>query len=292
VRVVIAIVIVACVSTPPPQQPLGPPGTWTCKQIVDSCDNMCMSGMCLDACTRQGDPEAQRLHANLLGCAARNRCYDNNCTRALCGAEIQLCVGQGQPPPPDQPPPAPPMQPPLPTDRDKPPPALPPEPPHPPVADPHPHPPVADPHPQPPHPPVAHPAPAIADVTGEWSFGAKGAVGEIDPKTGARKPGAGAGGVLHLESDGRFERATAKEHSEGKCKVIDFTYAVGAWKLDGATLVLSEKQAAVSLRDSCHKAKNFDRADTAKDERLELRLTDKQQLEVTDGTGDVALYHK
>ena len=131
----------------------------------------------------------------------------------------------------------------------------------------------------------------MADVTGEWSFGAKTAVGELDPKSGARRPGTGAGGVLHLDGDGRFERATAKEHSEGKCKIIDFTYAVGAWKLDGATLVLSEKQAALALRDSCHKAKNFDRADTAKDDRREVHVNDKHELEV-DESGDVVTYHR
>jgi hypothetical protein len=273
---------VACVSNPPPQNMPGPPGTWTCKQVVESCDNTCMSGMCLNACTRQGDPEAQRLHAALLDCAARNRCYDNNCTRALCGAEVQLCVTQGQPQPaqpPEPPQPPHPMQPPLPGDRDndRPPQHLPPEPPHPPVAD-------------PPHP--VRTAPTLAEVTGAWSFGAKTAVGAIDSKTGARKPGTGAGGVLHLEGDGRFERATAKEHSDGKCKIIDFTYAVGAWKLDGSTLVLSEKQAAASQRDSCHKTKNFDRADTAKDDHREVHVNDKHELEITDDTGDVVTYHK
>lgn len=277
----------ACVSNPPPQNAPGPAGTWTCKQIVESCDNTCMSGMCLDACSRMGDPEAQRLHAALLGCAAANRCYDNNCTRALCGMQVDQCVNQGKPqePPPMQPPlptttPTP-TQPPLPTDRDRPPPKLPPEPPQPPVADTHPAP-----------PPPSRPAPTSADITGEWSFGAKTAVGEIDPKSGARKPGTGAGGVMHLDSDGRFERATAKERSEGKCKIIDFSYAVGAWKLTNTTLVLSEKQAAVALRDSCHKAKNFDRADTAKDDRREVHMNDKRELEVSDDSGDVVTYHR
>ena len=246
---------------------------------------MCRTGMCLQACSNEGSQEGGSLHAALIQCAAANRCYDDGCTKALCGPQVDACLSDNgglppiattsgpQPPPPHD-------------DREV---SPPPPPPH---GDPPP--PHGD--PPPPHDdkpaPTDGPAPTMATVTGEWSYGAKTAVGAPDPKTGARRPGSGSGGTLRLNSDGRFERATNVETKQGACKTDDFHYAVGAWKLDGATLVLSVKQAEASFRDSCHKAKNYDREDAAKDEHRAIRTTDPKELEVTDDAGELQSYRK
>ena len=300
--------LVACVANPPPQNTPGPPGTWTCKQVVESCDSQCSTGICLNACTNQGSPEGARLHAQLIQCAAANRCVDDNCTRAVCNGEVRACVADagGMPP---LPPPRDPNQPdpnqdpnarpdpnprPDPTPRPNPDPRPDPNP-HPrpdPNAHPNPHP---DPHPDPNPRPDPHPtgkAPTTAEVTGDWSYGTKSVLGTPDKKSGAPRPGTGAGGELHLSSDGRFERATSVEATQGKCKTLTFGYAIGAWKLDGSTLVLNEKQTFASFRDSCDKAKNFDREDTPKTDRREVRMNDKHDLEVTDDTGDLQSYRK
>jgi hypothetical protein len=279
---VVAAFVCACIVNPQPQHTAGAPGTWTCKQVIEECDSTCQTGMCLNACTNQGDPEAQLLHSRLLECTARNNCYENACVEQLCGMEVNACrtqgVAQAAPPPQQQQQRPPPQQQEL---------APPPYDDHVPEA-PH-QTPVAH-APPPPPPPAAKPL-AMADVTGEWSFGAKTAIGAIDPKTGARKPGTGAGGVLHLDGDGRFELATAVEKVDGKCKRMTFTYAVGAWKLDGPMLVLSAKQAASAFRDSCKKASNYDRTEDATTERRELHL-DGKELSVTDANGDVLRYKK
>jgi hypothetical protein len=352
-RALVLAVVVACVANPPPQNTPGPPGTWTCRQIIEHCDSTCGTGICLNACTNQGNPTGAQLHAALIQCAAANRCFDNNCTRALCGPQVDACAADngGMPvlasnAPPGGPPPggngnapngnapngnapngnapngnapngnapngnapngnapngnapngnapngnAPNGQ--LANARPNPPPDS-----HPPP-DPHAHPqpdhsqpdphahPAPDPHPQPAGPPVA-----TGDVTGDWSFGAKTVLGTPDGKTGAPRPGSGSGGILRLTNDGRFERATSVEASDGKCKTLTFGYAVGAWKLDGDTLVLSEKQAFASFRDSCHKTKNFDREDTTKTDRRKVRVNDKHEIEVTDDAGELQSYRR
>ena len=243
--------------------------------------------MCLQACSNQGSQEGGSLHAALIQCAAANRCYDDRCTQALCGPQVDACLADNgglppivttsgpQPPPPHD-------------DRE----AGPPPPPPPPHGDRDLTPPHEDnqPPPPPPHDDIA--APTIAAVTGEWSYGAKTAVGAPDPKTGARKPGTGSGGTLRLNSDGRFERATNVEAAQGGCKTETFHFQVGAWKLEGATLVLAVKQAEASFRDSCHKAKDFDREDPAKDEHRAIRMTDPKELEVTDDAGELQSYRK
>jgi hypothetical protein len=246
--------------------------------------------MCLQACSNEGNQEGGELHAALIQCAAAHRCYDDGCTKALCGPQADACLADNgglppiatttgpHPPPPHDDREAPP--PPPHDDREAPPP-----PPHDDrdtARDTKP--------PPPPHDDVA--APTQAAVTGEWSYGSKTAVGAPDPKTGARRPGTGSGGTLRLNSDGRFERATNVEAKQGACKTDDFHYAVGAWKLEGTMLVLSVKQAEASFRDSCHKAKDFDREDPAKDEHRALRMTDPKELEVTDDAGELQSYRK
>lgn len=278
-RLAAMVLIVACgASTPPRDQP-GPPGTWTCKQIVESCDSMCRTGMCLSVCSNQGSQEGGSQHAAMIQCAAANRCYDDGCTRARCPSQVDACLGDGMPvlearggpqsqlqPPHDQAPPFVPVE----TitvgpHRDD----LPQEPPKSEIA-----------------------APTSTALTGDWSYGAKTAIGAPDLKTGARKPGTGSGGMLHLASDGRFERAINVEATAGTCKTETLAYAVGAWKLDGATLVLSIKQASSAFRDSCHKAKDFAHDDPAKDERRAVRMTDPHELEITDDAGELQSYRK
>ncbi|HEY6036184.1 MAG TPA: hypothetical protein VIV58_18035 [Kofleriaceae bacterium] len=277
-------VLAACGANSPRPDPPGPPGTWTCRQIVESCDSMCRTGMCLQACSNEGNQEGGALHAALIQCAAANRCYDDNCTRALCGPQSDACLADngGLPPiattgGPQPPPPAPH------DDREGPPP--PPPPPHEEVVE------KRDDKP-PPTPDDKTPAPTAAAITGDWSYGAKTAIGAPDPKTGARRPGSGSGGTLRLTSDGRFERATNVEVKQGACKTEEFHYAIGAWKLEGATLALAVKQANASFRDSCHKAKDFDREDPAKDEHRAIRMTDPKELEVTDDAGELQSYRK
>lgn len=276
-------VLGACGANSPRPDPPGPPGTWTCRQIIESCDSMCRTGMCLQACSNEGNQEGGALHAALIQCAAANRCYDDNCTRALCGPQSDACLadngglppiattGGPQPPPPPR------------DDRESP--ALPPPPPHEELAEKR-----DDKHDDKPAPEV--PAPTAAAITGDWSYGAKTAIGTPDPKTGARRPGSGSGGRLRLTSDGRFERATNVEAKQGACKTEEFHYAVGAWKLEGATLALSVKQANASFRDSCHKAKDFDREEPVKDEHRAIRMTDPKELEVTDDAGELQSYRK
>jgi hypothetical protein len=280
-RLVAVAVLAACGANSPQANPPGPPGTWTCHQIVESCDSMCRTGMCLQACSNQGSQEGGSLHAALIQCAAANRCYDDGCTKALCGPQVDACLADNGGLPPiattNGPTPPPPPH----DEREGPPP--PPPPPHEDVVEKH------DDKP-PPHDDGA--ALTMAAVTGEWSYGAKTAVGAPDPKTGARRPGTGSGGTLRLNNDGRFERATNVEAKQGACKTEDFHYAVGAWKLDGATLVLAVKQAEASFRDSCHKAKDFDREDAAKDERRSIRMADPKELEVTDDAGELQSYRK
>jgi hypothetical protein len=274
-RLVAVVLIAACVAPSAPRDRPGPPGTWTCKQIVESCDSMCRTGMCLSVCSNYGSQEGGSQHAALIQCAAANRCYDDRCTRALCGPQVDACIGDGMPALETRGGPQSPPQPP----HDQAPPLVPTEQHH------------DDP---PPEPPAKSdvPAPTSAALTGDWSYGAKTAIAAPDPKTGARKPGIGSGGSLRLNSDGRFERATNVEATEGKCKTESFAYAVGAWKLDGATLVLSVKQASSALRDGCHKAKDFDHEDPAKDERRAIRMTDPHELEITDDAGELQSYRK
>ena len=281
-RFAAVVLLAACGGTTTPTDQPGPPGTWTCKQIVESCDSMCRTGMCLSVCSNQGSQEGGSQHAALIQCAAANRCYDDRCTRALCGSQVDACLGDGmpaletrggptssqRPPPRDQVP------------HDQAPPLVPTETQH-----------HDDPPPDPVKPELS--APTSAELTGDWSYGAKTAIGAPDPKTGARKPGTGSGGTLRLNSDGRFERATNVEVTAGTCKTESFAYAVGAWKLEGgATLVLSIKQSNSAFRDSCHKAKNFDREDAAKDERRAIRMTDPHELEITDDAGELQSYRK
>jgi hypothetical protein len=225
--------------------------------------------MCLEACSNQGSQQGGSLHAALIQCAAANRCYDDRCTRAVCGPQVDACLADtGGMPPLAKPSPQPDQAAPL-------------------VATPPPH--HQDPAPEP---KPETPAPSAAALTGDWSYGAKTAIGAPDPKTGARRPGTGSGGTLTLNSDGRFERATNVEATAGKCKTETFSYAVGAWKLDGATLVLSIKQANASFRDSCHKDKAFDREDTAKDEHRAVRMNDPHELAITDDAGELQSYRK
>jgi hypothetical protein len=242
--------------------------------------------MCLQACSNEGSQDSGALHAALIQCAAANRCYDDGCTKARCEPHVDACLADNgglppiattsgpQPPPPHD-------------DRETA--SGPAYPPH----DIAPHPDDLTPPPKKTSddkPDVA--APTADAVTGDWSYGAKTAVGAPDPKTGARKPGAGSGGTLRLNSDGRFERATNVEAKQGACKTEDFHYAVGAWKLDGATLVLAVKQAEASFRDSCHKAKDFDHEEATKDERRPIRMADPKELEVTDDAGELQSYRK
>jgi hypothetical protein len=236
---------------------------------------MCRTGMCLSVCSNYGSQEGGSQHAALIQCAAANRCYDDRCTRALCGPQVDACIGDGMPALETRGGPQSPPQPP----HDQAPPLVPTEQHH------------DDPPPEPPAKSEV-PAPTSAALTGDWSYGAKTAIAAPDPKTGARKPGIGSGGSLRLNSDGRFERATNVEATEGKCKTESFAYAVGAWKLDGATLVLSVKQASSALRDGCHKAKDFDHEDPAKDERRAIRMTDPHELEIIDDAGELQSYRK
>ncbi|MEP6862657.1 MAG: hypothetical protein ABJE66_18680 [Deltaproteobacteria bacterium] len=286
-RLVAVAVLAACGSNSPQANQPGPQGTWTCHQIVESCDSMCRTGMCLQACSNEGSQEGGSLHAALIQCAAANRCYDDGCTKALCGPQVDACLADNAGLPPiattSGPHPPPPHD-----DRDVPPP-----PPHDDREAP-PHDTKTDTEQQPPpHDDKTDGAAlTMAAVTGEWSYGAKTAVGAPDPKTGARRPGTGSGGTLRLNSDGRFERATNVEAKQGACRTEDFHYAVGAWKLDGATLVLAVKQAEASFRDSCHKAKDFDHEDATKDERRPIRMADPKELEVTDDAGELQSYRK
>jgi hypothetical protein len=235
---------------------------------------MCRTGMCLSVCSNQGSQEGGSEHAALIQCAAANRCYDDRCTRARCASQVDACLGDGMPA--------------LETRGG---PQVPPQSPHdlaPPLVPVEPH------RDDPPQEPVNAdaPAPTSAALTGEWSYGAKTAIGAPDPKTGARKPGTGSGGTLRLTSDGRFERATNIEATAGKCRTEAFAYAVGAWKLEQATLVLSIKQASSGLRDSCHKAKDVDHEDPAKDEHRAIRMTDPHELEITDDAGELQSYRR
>ncbi len=88
--------LAACGSSSPPANQPGPPGTWTCKQIVESCDSMCRTGLCLQTCSNQGDQNGGSLHAALIQCAAAHRCYDDRCTRALCSAQVDACISDTQ----------------------------------------------------------------------------------------------------------------------------------------------------------------------------------------------------
>lgn len=277
----VAVVVVGCGSSTPQVDQPGPPGTWTCKQIVESCDSMCRTGMCLQACSNQGSQDGGALHAALIQCAAANRCYDDGCTRARCGPQVDACVSDNGGLPPIASTNGP--HPPPPHDERE----LAPPPPPPPPHDEH-----VEQKPPPQDPPPDATALTVAAVTGEWSYGSKTAIGAPDPKTGGRKPGTGSGGTLRLTSDGRFERATNVEAMAGKCKTSDFHYAVGAWKLDGTTLVLSVKQAVVSARNSCDKSKNSDREDVAKDEHRAIRMPDAKELAVTDDAGELQSYRK
>ncbi|MFT3696057.1 MAG: hypothetical protein QM831_23165 [Kofleriaceae bacterium] len=204
-RVWALLIIAACGASPPPQrdQP-GPPGTWTCKQIVESCDSMCRTGMCLNACSNEGSQEGGSLHAALIQCAAQNRCYDAGCTRAVCGPQVDACMAGGLPPVATAP------------QDNAPPPPMSTAPPPPPIEQ-------QQPQPQPPpHVEDKQPPPAPADpaltgdaLAGDWSYGT-----------------AKAGGSIKFASDGRFERET---HAGGK----SVTHDAGGWKLDGSTLVLT-----------------------------------------------------
>ncbi|HEY0254843.1 MAG TPA: hypothetical protein VGC41_25130, partial [Kofleriaceae bacterium] len=76
------------------------------------------------------------------------------------------------------------------------------------------------------------------------------------------------------------------------CKTETFTYAIGAWKLDGATLVLSIKEAATSFRDACKKANNYEREAEGRDERRAVRMPSDKELAITDDAGELQSYRK
>ena len=75
-------------------------GTWTCRQIAEQCDSSCQSPSCLDECTGRGTPEAQQQHNAVVSCGQRNFCTDENCMRANCANEMQICSGEPQAAPP------------------------------------------------------------------------------------------------------------------------------------------------------------------------------------------------
>ncbi|MEO6774605.1 MAG: hypothetical protein ABI467_16600 [Kofleriaceae bacterium] len=274
--VVVAGVVAGCGASSPPANPPGPQGTWTCHQIVESCDLMCRTGMCLQACSNEGSPEGGSLHAALIQCAATHRCYDDGCKHALCGPEVEACLTdhEGLPPiattsGPHPPPPHDDRE--APHDRE----ALPPPSPH------------DDPARE-----AAPELPTRAGVTGAWSYGSPTAVGAPSPGTGERQPGTGSGGTLRLASDGRFERATNVETQQGACKTEDLHLVAGTWKLEGTTLALSIEHAVASFRDRCHPANDFDRAGPAKQEHRAIRMTGPDELELTDDAGELQSYRK
>jgi hypothetical protein len=217
----------------------GPPGTWTCKQIIDECDSMCSTGMCIQACSRQGTPEAYAQHEALIACASANYCTENTCVAARCPSELGACQGVAAQPPPPPPPPQPPPQP------EKPQPEKPqPEKPQP-----------EKPQPEKPQPEKPAVKLELATTTGEWTFGSATAIGDDKTPTGVPLPGTGDGGRLQLAGDGRFERASSTQTKKGKCITSELDYSTGAWKIRGDTVVLYEKRAVHLSRDSCDKKK-------------------------------------
>ncbi len=73
-------------------------GTWTCKQIVEDCDNACTVPSCLDECTARGTPDAQAQHSAAIACGQRNFCMNEDCMRASCQAEMEACAPEAAAP--------------------------------------------------------------------------------------------------------------------------------------------------------------------------------------------------
>lgn len=168
-------------TTPPRDQP-GPQGTWTCKQIVESCDSMCRTGMCVAACSNMGSPDGRQLHAALTQCAAANRCYDQPCTRALCGTQLDACFEGGLPPistVPDEQPGAGPLP--------------------------------ADAQPAPAERQAADPALSAEAIVGAWSYGSATSGGSITLSSDGRferETHAGARQLSHAEGTWKLDGAT------------------------------------------------------------------------------------
>lgn len=74
---------------PPPEGS----GTLTCREIVETCDSACTQPFCLHGCSNQGTAEGLDQHETLLSCGERNGCTDEDCMRASCPAEIEICMG-------------------------------------------------------------------------------------------------------------------------------------------------------------------------------------------------------
>jgi hypothetical protein len=262
-------------------------GSLTCQQLVDECDNRCHDPGCVDACARGGTFAAQQQHAALAACMQQSQCPDADCIRARCPSQVAGCEGGGQvaatKPPPPKPSPTPSPSP-------KPPPPPPPSPSPKPPPPPSPSPPLP-PSPSPPLPPP--PKAPTPSVTGDWAFGPAAALGNLNAKPGAWKPGTGSAGLVHLADDGRFERAITDQRKAGSCTTTTLHHTSGAWKQDNDTLVLFEKTSAVRYRDTCHAAKNYDNEPEPAEIRLRIKLSDDPttkapvlELIASDGSSD------
>ena len=95
----LSLVVTACVvNVPGTQRPeVTSGGTWTCAQIVEQCDNQCQAVTCLDACTANGTPDAQQQHNAVVSCGQRSLCTNEDCMRAHCNDEMQVCAPEQQP---------------------------------------------------------------------------------------------------------------------------------------------------------------------------------------------------
>lgn len=258
VRVALVLCFAACVVNQPTRDQPGPTGTWTCKQIVESCDSTCRTGRCLSDCSYQGSQQGGSLHATLIQCAAANRCHEENCTRAMCGPQVDACINDNSALPPiaTRPTNVQPEQ-----DRSAPP-----------LVSVAPHEQAdAAPPPQQDEPRVTPPKPDA--LTGNWSYGGK---------TGNR-------GTMKLDSDGRFERAITIA-TAGTCKTETTATAIGAWKLEGDQLTLSVKEARAVLHDACKKANDYDREEAATNEVHKIRMASPKELLITDAAGELQSY--
>jgi hypothetical protein len=90
--------IAECYGEPAPAPPGEPGGALTCEGILD-CANACNPNdrACIDGCIDSGTADAQAGIAAIGACVNRTGCESDAECSALCGAEVEACVGGGNP---------------------------------------------------------------------------------------------------------------------------------------------------------------------------------------------------
>lgn len=110
------------------------------------------------------------------------------------------------------------------------------------------------------------------ELVGTWGVGSVSPVGFYNPANGLWSTAVGTGESYELRADGSYVYAGLVQTSTYGCTTRIFLYSTGAWKAEGANLVLRQKTARTRSTDNCNQRLNYEKSPALKTETFAWRL--------------------